>query len=82
MKSLLLTTFITLFFGCFFGGTQISNTLGGYSCASISNANGQLLFYSDGERVWDKNNQLMPNGFGLSGGDASINTVLIIPLLL
>jgi gliding motility-associated-like protein len=65
----------------FFGGGQMSNLLGGYSCASISNANGQLLFYSDGERVWNKNNVLMPNGFGLFGGEGQINTALIVPFI-
>ena len=65
----------------FLAGGQISNTLGGYSTASISDNDGRLLFYSDGERVWSKNNQLMPNGFGLSGRQGQINTALIIPFL-
>ncbi|MBK6884698.1 MAG: hypothetical protein IPH05_17535 [Flavobacteriales bacterium] len=33
-------------------------------CASISDTNGQLLFYSNGETVWDRNNNVMPNGSG------------------
>jgi gliding motility-associated-like protein len=65
----------------FFGGGQITNNPGWYSCASISNANGQLLFYSDGVRVWNKNNQLMPNGTGLLGDEGAINTALIIPFI-
>ena len=37
--------------------------------ASVSDPNtGQLLFYSDGVRVWNANNQLMPNGSNLAGG--------------
>ncbi len=35
--------------------------------ASISDANGSLLFYTDGDSVWDKNNNAMPNGFELEG---------------
>jgi gliding motility-associated-like protein len=35
--------------------------------ASISDTNGNLLFYTDGDSVWDKNNIAMPNGFGLTG---------------
>lgn len=33
---------------------------------------GNLLFYTDGENVYDSNHELVPNGAGL-GGDASIN---------
>jgi gliding motility-associated-like protein len=35
--------------------------------ASACNANGQLLFYSDGNHVWDRNGNLMPHGDGLLG---------------
>ena len=31
-------------------------------CASICDDNGHLLFYTDGTSVWDRNNNLMPNG--------------------
>jgi hypothetical protein len=50
-------------------------------CASISNRNtGQLLFYTDGTNVWDKNNNQMPNGFGLIGGQgSSTQAALIVP---
>jgi len=34
----------------------------------ISDALGNLLFYSDGETVYNKNHVQMPNGFGLFGG--------------
>ncbi len=65
----------------FLAGGQITNTISSYSTASISDNNGQLLFYSDGERVWNRNNVLMPNGLGLSGGYGQINTALIIPFI-
>jgi hypothetical protein len=65
----------------FLAGGQITNTLSGYSTASISDNNGQLLFYSDGERVWNKNDIIMPNGFGLLGSGGQINTALIVPFL-
>ncbi len=35
--------------------------------ASFCNGNGQLLFYTDGTSVWDRNNVLMPNGTDLPG---------------
>jgi gliding motility-associated-like protein len=38
-------------------------------CATVSDATtGQLLFYTDGQSVWNINNQPMPNGFNLLGG--------------
>ncbi len=33
-----------------------------HASASVCDKNGQLLFYTDGSYVWDKNNNLMPNG--------------------
>ena len=35
--------------------------------ASISDNNGNLLFYTEGTTVWDKNQSIMPNGTGLFG---------------
>lgn len=35
------------------------------SSASVSDANGQLLFYTSGDTLWDRNNNIMPNGSGL-----------------
>lgn len=41
------------------------------ACATISNASGQLLFYTDGKTIWNKNHQIMPNGTGLMGHSSS-----------
>lgn len=41
-------------------------------CASIANENGELLFYTNGISVWDRNHQLMPNG-GIKIGDVEQN---------
>jgi len=67
----------------FLPGAQISNPLPNtyLSAASISDNNGQLLFYSDGVRVWNRNNVFMPNGTGLLGGGGTINTALIVPFI-
>ena len=48
-------------------------------CASIADANGNLLFYTDGERIWNKNHLQMPNGFGLKGYMSSSQSALIVP---
>lgn len=47
-------------------------------CSSISDCNGLLLFYTDGEKVWNKNHQLMANGTGLFGRDTSTQAATII----
>ncbi len=49
-------------------------------CASISDAAGRLLFYSDGATVWDSTHVPMPNGSGLYSGNTSSQAALIIPM--
>ncbi len=51
----------------------------GEGSSSISDSNGNLLFYTDGIRVWDRNNNQMPNGFGLLGNSSSTHSALIVP---
>lgn len=48
-------------------------------CVTISNSSGDLLFYSDGNNVWDKNHNVMPNGTGLLGDPSSTQSGIIIP---
>ncbi|MCK9480915.1 MAG: gliding motility-associated C-terminal domain-containing protein [Bacteroidia bacterium] len=50
-----------------------------HGCASISDANGNLLFYTDGKTIWDKNHVPMPNGTGLTGQAFSTQSVMIVP---
>lgn len=50
----------------------------GTSC--ISDSAGNLLFYTGGETVWNRNHQPMPNGTGLYGGTSSTQNSIIIPL--
>lgn len=52
-----------------------------YSCASICDASGNLLFYTNGNIIWDQTNSPMANGTGLMGltsGLGSSQTVLIL----
>jgi gliding motility-associated-like protein len=49
-------------------------------CATMANASGQLLFFTDGIRVWNKNHQIMSNGTGLLGHPSSTQSALIVPL--
>ncbi|MBV1888159.1 MAG: T9SS type B sorting domain-containing protein [Urechidicola sp.] len=48
-------------------------------CAAISNFNGELLMYTDGVTVWNKNHEIMQNGAGLNGNFSSTNSAIIIP---
>ncbi|MDT3739380.1 MAG: T9SS type A sorting domain-containing protein [Candidatus Kapabacteria bacterium] len=56
-------------------GSEI-NTLEG--CSSISDANGNLLFYTDGVKVWNKKNTLMNQSQDLKGHYSSTQSVLIV----
>ena len=42
-----------------------------YSCSSISDASGNILFYTDGATVWDQTHAIMANGTGLLGNGGS-----------
>jgi|GEM_PF-914604 len=48
--------------------------------AVLSDDNGDVLFYTNGETIWDKNNNVMPNGSGILGGASSTQAALIVPL--
>jgi gliding motility-associated-like protein len=47
--------------------------------ATVSDASGNLLFYTDGISVWNRNNAQMPNGFGLNGNWSTTQSALIVP---
>jgi|TARA_B110000261_G_scaffold132696_1_gene149201 gliding motility-associated-like protein len=47
-------------------------------CASICDANGDLLFYTDGMTVYNKNHGVMPNGTGLLGHNSSSQSAIIV----
>jgi len=47
-------------------------------CASMCNTNGDLLFYTDGITVWDKNHSIMPNGSDLKGDPSSTQSAIIV----
>ncbi len=49
------------------------------SSASVSDASGNLLFYTNGSDVWNSNNQIMPNGFGLFCDTSMSQSVIIVP---
>ncbi len=46
--------------------------------STICDVNGNLLFYSSGDSVWNKNHQPMLNGFGINGASFPIFTTSVI----
>lgn len=48
-------------------------------CATISYPDGSLMFYTNSNKVWNKNHQLMPNGTGLIGSAEGSQNAVIIP---
>lgn len=48
-------------------------------CATISDTNGQLLFYTDGVSVYNRDHNIMPNGSDLSGSWSSTHSAIAIP---
>ena len=62
----------------------VSRTLDGQlntreGCSSISDDTGNLLFYTDGLTVWNRNHTVMLNGFGLNGDESSTQSAIIVP---
>lgn len=53
-------------------------------CASISDTVGNILFYTNGDTVYDRNHNLMPNGFGIGQNPlcwgSSTQGALIVPV--
>lgn len=48
-------------------------------CSSVSDSDGNLLFYTNGAKVWNKNHKIMVNGDGLFGHWSSSNSSIVIP---
>lgn len=55
-------------------------TCHGEGTAVLSDSNGELLLYSNGEKIWNRFHQVMPNGDDLLGGASSTQSSLILPL--
>ncbi|MFL1013666.1 T9SS type B sorting domain-containing protein [Flavisericum labens] len=51
----------------------------GEGCATICDKNGNLLFYTDGVTVWNRNHEVMLNGTWLGGDSSSTHSALIVP---
>ncbi len=48
-------------------------------CSAAYDEKGDLIFYTDGVSVWDKDHRLYKNGEGLNGNNSSTQSALIVP---
>ncbi len=48
-------------------------------CTTISNPDGDLLFYTDGSTVYNANHVPMQNGLGLLGDESSTQSAIVVP---
>ena len=49
-------------------------------CATISDSDGNLLFYTDGSTIYTKSHTIMQNGSGLWGNSSSTQSGVIVPV--
>lgn len=67
----------------FSGGAPVPLSNGALStfegCAVLSDSAGNLMFYTDGQFVYDRTHTLMPNGTGLLGHGSSTQSGIIVP---
>jgi len=47
-------------------------------CASICDASGNLLFYTNGDTIWNQQHQVMANGIGIGGDQDAVQSALIV----
>ncbi|MCA6068887.1 T9SS type A sorting domain-containing protein [Chryseobacterium sp. RG1] len=47
------------------------------ACGTVSDANGKLLFYTNGSEIWNRDHQIMQNGAGLTGWWSSEQLVIV-----
>jgi gliding motility-associated-like protein len=48
-------------------------------CEAFSDSDGNLLFYTEGNSVWNRFHEVMPNGVGLGGSFSTTQSALVVP---
>lgn len=48
-------------------------------CSTICDSVGNLLFYTDGQKIWNKLHSVMPNGNNLMGHNSATQSSIIVP---
>jgi hypothetical protein len=57
-------------------GGEINTSEG---CTTVSDGQGNLLFYTEGDTIWNRNRKVMPHGTGLKGHFSSTHNTLAVP---
>lgn len=62
------------------GATAVTdgNIVAEEGCTTVSDDNGELLFYTNGEVIWDSQHQIMANGTDLGGSTSASQGVIAI----
>lgn len=53
-------------------------TVEGTACVSDAQT-GAILFYTNGDSIWNRNHELMPNGYGLGGHFSTTQSAVAVP---
>lgn len=56
-----------------------SSMIADEGCSSICDTSGNLLFYSNGVTIYNRNHQVMLNGDGLDGNISTVQSCIIVP---
>lgn len=68
----------------FTGGTPVAVSDGAMytweGCSAISDTSGNLMFYTDGRKIWNREHNIMPNGNGLLGDSSATQSGMIVQL--
>ncbi|MGI9550702.1 MAG: hypothetical protein ACR2MT_05840, partial [Aurantibacter sp.] len=48
-------------------------------CETFSDPDGNLIFYTEGNNVWNRFHEVMPNGTGLDGSFSTTQSALVVP---
>lgn len=62
------------------GATYNDNYPHSEGTSIVCDSSGSILFYSNGQKIWNKNHNVMPNGDSLLGHLSSTQSSLIVPL--
>jgi len=52
----------------------------GEGCATISDLDGQLLIYTDGSNIWNRQNEVIPGATNLGGSSTASQSSIIVPV--
>lgn len=48
-------------------------------CATICNVSGEIMIYTDGRKIWNKNHEVVPGAMNLGGDNSATQSGIIVP---